>query len=346
MTRPIAVALVEAVEMSEPEPGTAPVGTRRPETACADAFRKMGESSKTGSTVDEEKGRQKRHASATVPPAAPEGKESAESGKSREGDDGEGESPPDDEDEGEPSDSDTWYAGSVGVPPRPIRKADEFMSAKREKLTYRIVMYGIPVGSAVLEAVNDGNEVRISSTVSSNEAVSGIYPVSDYAETRLMGGVYIINRVRQKEGNFTSDTGFTLGLKEKTIFWVDRLHNRFATHPLPREDVLDILSGLYYIRNQRLEIGKSVLLHLFDSNRYAATTVAVLRREHVSLPGFRAVDALVVHPLVKTEGIFTRTGDLLLWLSDDENRVPVRLETTVPLGRVRAELVSAEVERN
>jgi hypothetical protein len=216
------------------------------------------------------------------------------------------------------------------------------ISAKREKLTYRINMFGLSVGNAVLEVVIEGNEFRISSTVSSNAIISSFYPVSDYAESRHIAGRYIISRVRQREGNFTSDTGFTIALPEKNIFWIDLKQNSFANHPLPREDVLDVLSGLYYLRHQRLEVGKTVVLHLFDSNRYAETTVEVLRREHVSLPGFREVDALVIHPLIKTDCIFRRAGDMLIWLSDDENRVPVILETSVHLGRVRAELVSAE----
>jgi hypothetical protein len=236
---------------------------------------------------------------------------------------------------------------SVGkVLPRQIRSASPFITAKREKLTYRIVMYGLSVGDAVLEAVSEGNELRISSAVSSNSIISSFYPVSDYAESRHIAGRYIISRVRQQEGNFTSDTGFTIALPEKNIFWIDRKQNSFANHPLPREDVMDVLSGLYYLRNQQLEVGKTVVLHLFDSNRYAETNVEVLRREHVSLPGFRDVDALVIHPLIKTDCIFRRAGDMLIWLSDDENRVPVILETSVPLGRVRAELVSAEGERD
>lgn len=224
--------------------------------------------------------------------------------------------------------------------------ADEIFSPKREKLTFRILMFGMPVGSAVLEAVHDGNGVRISSTVNSNSVISTLYPVSDYAETRLIAGRYIISRVRQREGSFTSDTGFTLDLPGKTVHWVDRQRNLFDSQKLPREDLLDILSGFYYLRNQRLEVGVPVKLHLYDSDTYAETTVEVLRREHVSIPGFRDVEAIVVHPLIKTDSIFRRAGDILVWLTDDEFKVPVRFETSIPLGRVTAELISSEVERS
>ncbi len=33
---------------------------------------------------------------------------------------------------------------------------------------------------------------------------------------------------------------------------------------------------------------------------------------------------------------------MLIWLTNDENKVPVRVETTTPFGTVAVELVSAE----
>lgn len=227
----------------------------------------------------------------------------------------------------------------------PLRGAHEFLATTREKLTYRITLLGMGVGEAVIEAVQDRGEVKITTRVRSNSVLSVVYPVDSLVETRLIAGNYIITRVKQREGTFTSDTGFTLKLREKSVFWADRLHNRFDAQPLPREDVTDIVSGFYNLRRKNLEVGQSVLLHLYDSNEYAPTTVEVLRRETVILPGDRKVNALVVHPMLKTEGFFRRNGDILVWLTDDEYKVPVKMETTIALGRVTAELVSAESEK-
>lgn len=229
----------------------------------------------------------------------------------------------------------------------PLRKADEFLAAGREKLSYRISMFGIPVGEAMIEAVREREreEVTITTRVRSYPVISAVYPVDDVIETRLVAGNYLITRIRQREGTFTGDSGFTLMMREKKAFWADRLRNRYATHSLPREDVTDIVSGFYFLRNKRLEVGQPVVLHLFDSNEYAPTTVEVLRREGVTLPGGRTVDTLVVHPLLKTAGIFRRTGDMMIWVTDDAYKVPVRMETAISLGRVRAELVAAESEQ-
>jgi hypothetical protein len=227
----------------------------------------------------------------------------------------------------------------------PVRKAGEFLAARKETLTYRISVLKVPVGTAVMEASNKDGELKITIKITSNAFFSTIYPVDDLVETRMIKGNYLLTRVRQSEGSYRGDFGFTLMLREHQAFWVDRLTNRFNYQPLPVDDVMDAVSGFYFLRNQDLKVGKEVQLNLFDSNEYSPTTVEVLRRERIGLPGGRELDTLVLHPLFKTAGFFRRTGDVMIWLSDDKFRVPARMETFITLGKVTAELVSAESEQ-
>ena len=52
------------------------------------------------------------------------------------------------------------------------------------------------------------------------------------------------------------------------------------------------------------------------------------------------VNTIVIKPLMKSEGIFNRKGDLHIWLTDDEKRIPVRMQTKVAVGSITATLVS------
>lgn len=227
----------------------------------------------------------------------------------------------------------------------PVRNSDDFLATKKETLTYRISLLKVPVGNAVIEATNINGELRITLRIMSNSVFSAIYPVDDLVETRMIKGNYLLTRVRQKEGAFRSDFGFTLMLREHKAFWIDRLTNRFNYQPLPVDDVMDAVSGFYFLRNQDLEVGKPVQLHLFDSNEYAPTTVDVLRREQLDLRNGERVSTLVVHPQFTTAGFFRRTGDITIWLTDDRFHVPVRVETSITLGKVVVELISSESEQ-
>jgi len=231
--------------------------------------------------------------------------------------------------------------------PPPLRQAGEFLGVTRETLTYRITLHGVKVGEATLDATNDNGAVRIVVKVSSAPWVSAFYPVDDEITTELVAGNYLVTSIRQREGKFVGNTGFTLMLREKKVFSTRRLldGDRLVTEPLPRSDVTDVVSGFYYLRNQPLEVGKTVLLQLYDSGKYAPTEVEVLRREKIEVPGLGTVPTLVILPHLKTAAIFRRTGDILIWLTADSRKVPVRVETSIPIGAVRAELVSSEVER-
>lgn len=226
------------------------------------------------------------------------------------------------------------------IPP-PLRTAGEFMSSKDEKLTYLITLLGVPVGNVELEAKNEKGEVRIILRTRTNTALSGVYPVDDLMEARHIAGNFIIATIRQQEGSFKSDIGFTIFLRDKRVFWIDRIRKRYSDETIPNSDVLDTLSSFYYLRNRPLQIGTTEILNIYDGDAYASVPVEVIRREEVRLRNLTKVDSLLLRH-VKQKGIFRRTGDMLIWLTNDKNKVPVKMETTTPFGKVAVELVSSE----
>ena len=218
----------------------------------------------------------------------------------------------------------------------------QFLAAKYEKLTYQITKLGMPIGSVELEAKYDNGVTTITMRTKSNSVISNFYPVDDLVETSHIDKRYIMNSVKQQEADFRSDEMFTINLGKKRVIWDDILRHRNLQMNVPADDVLDTLSGIYYLRNRQLQVGKTETMHIFDSEVYAEVPVEVLRREELRLPNLTKVNTLVIRPQQKTAGIFRRTGDVLIWMTDDQHKVPVRIETSIALGRVTADLISAE----
>jgi hypothetical protein len=221
-------------------------------------------------------------------------------------------------------------------------RSNAFLTVQHEKLSYLISMHGIPIGNAELEATNELGVISITLRVRSNAAISQVFPVDDVVETRHVDGQFIMAKIRQQEGSFRSDQMFTINLGKKRVSFVDFLQNRNLKTSVPSDEVLDTLSAIYYLRNRQLQVGRTETLHIYDSEIYAEVPVEVLRRDQLRLANLSRVATLVVRPLQKTAGIFRRTGDVLIWMTDDEHRVPVRIVTSVALGEVTAELISAE----
>ncbi|OGT97361.1 MAG: hypothetical protein A2X80_09560, partial [Geobacteraceae bacterium GWB2_52_12] len=224
----------------------------------------------------------------------------------------------------------------------PLRTAVEFLASTSENLSYVISLMGVPVGNAELVAKNEQGEVRITLRVNSNTAMSNVYPVHNVIETRHIAGNFVITKIKQHEGDFKSDIGFTISLRDKSVFWIDRIRNRHSRETVPTSEVLDTLSAFYFLRNKELRVGRTETLHIYDSEKYISVPIEVLRREKILLPNLTTIDTLVTHSVRKESGALSRIRDMHIWLTDDDKKVPVKAEISTPLGRVTAELISAE----
>ncbi|MDP2277331.1 MAG: DUF3108 domain-containing protein, partial [Nitrospirota bacterium] len=96
--------------------------------------------------------------------------------------------------------------------------------------------------------------------------------------------------------------------------------------------------SFYYLRTLKLVVGEPVYVAMFDSKKVWNVEVQVLRKEKVTLPT-GTVDTILIKPLMKSEGIFYKKGDIYIWLTDDEKRIPVKLQTKVAIGSINALLV-------
>ena len=213
----------------------------------------------------------------------------------------------------------------------------------REKLSFDIYWLGIYAGTAVLESSNENGMVRIISQVHSAPFVSAFYKVEDYIESLVKDGMPSNLRIRQREGKYKSDKETIFDMDNKKVTFYNYLKGNRSEHALNNEVVWDLLSGFYYLRDQRLEVGKTVYIDVFDSNKFFKAEISVLRKETISVPNLGEVSTVIVKPELKSEGLFQRSGDILIWLTDDDKKIPVKVETKVPVGTIIANLSNLEI---
>ena len=71
-------------------------------------------------------------------------------------------------------------------------------------------------------------------------------------------------------------------------------------------------------------MGQSIHLHTFANGKTYDVEVQILRREKVEAY-WGPVDALVVRPLMRFEEILRQKGEVLIWVTDDDRRLPIRM---------------------
>jgi Protein of unknown function (DUF3108) len=97
--------------------------------------------------------------------------------------------------------------------------------------------------------------------------------------------------------------------------------------------VQDALSSFYYTRYQALPLGGSVVFDYHASRKSRPLEVRVLGRERVDTPAGK-FDCVVVEPMLNAGGIFKNKGRLVIWLTDDDRRMPVLMKSKVLVGSI------------
>jgi len=102
--------------------------------------------------------------------------------------------------------------------------------------------------------------------------------------------------------------------------------------PVP-PSVQDALSSFYFTRTQALPLGGSVVFDYHASRKSQPLEVKVIGRERVDTPAGK-FDCVVIEPMLKAGGIFKSKGRLVIWLTDDERRMPVLMRSKVMIGSI------------
>jgi len=69
--------------------------------------------------------------------------------------------------------------------------------------------------------------------------------------------------------------------------------------------------------------------------------VRYLGKERISVTA-GTFDCIIVEPLVQEGGLFKSEGSIVVWLSDDKLRLPIKVKTKVVIGSIDAELTKYE----
>ncbi len=134
-------------------------------------------------------------------------------------------------------------------------------------------------------------------------------------------------RVRASEAVFDHAT--------KKVTWTERDPNQSQpprTNTLDfSEPIQDILTVIYFLRTQKLEIGKSFDVPVSDTGRVYRFAVAVVERKQLNTVLGR-INAVRIDPSLFGEDGFARRGSLSIWITDDSRRLPVKAQLKVDLG--------------
>lgn len=106
------------------------------------------------------------------------------------------------------------------------------------------------------------------------------------------------------------------------------------------KNVQDMLSSFYYLRNRNvknMKKGDEIAIDMFMDSQIYPFKLRFLGRE-VLKTKFGKINSLIFRPLVQSGRIFKAQESVTIWITDDANKIPIKMKADLAVGSLRAEL--------
>ncbi len=216
-----------------------------------------------------------------------------------------------------------------------------------EELVYSIKWVGIPVGEGLLkvhspEKTEEQDAYRFELVVQSNRSIDLIYKVRDKFSSLSAADLTKSFRFRklQNEGRTKRDIEVRFDWDRNEVVYsnFDKAKPPVALIP----GALDPLAAVYFVRTSELEKSGIVRVPVTNGKKCTVGVARVLGKRTVEIDSGVYETYLLEADTKKVGGVFEKTDDkrFRVWITADERRIPVKVETEVSVGTVTAELRS------
>ncbi len=225
-----------------------------------------------------------------------------------------------------------------------FRKIENNAFKEGEKLTFDVKYGFVTAGVAVMQIpkikrISGRDAYNITFTVNTVPTFDNFYKVRDRYETYLDTEGLFPWRFEQhiREGGYSRD--FSAFFDQRK----GKAKTSEGEYVIPK-NVNDIVSAFYIARTfdySELKKGDKFHLENFYKNKVYPLDVVYLGKERITVAA-GTFDCVIVEPLVSEGGLFKSEGSIIIWLSDDNLKVPIKVKTKIVIGSIDAELTGYE----
>ncbi len=195
---------------------------------------------------------------------------------------------------------------------------------------------------AVKETTNRGNDVfHVVGKGKTTGVISWFFKVRDnyqsYFYKETLQPYRFIRKIN--EGGYTKNKEILFDQTSKKAIVKDYKHETEKQYTI-NNNVQDMLSTLYYLRSQdiaKMKTGDETTLTMFFDETNYKFKLRLLGRETIRTK-FGKVAAVKFRPIVQEGRVFKENESLTVWVSDDENKIPLRIKASLAIGSLRVDL--------
>ncbi|OQW49062.1 MAG: hypothetical protein A4S09_12615 [Proteobacteria bacterium SG_bin7] len=222
-----------------------------------------------------------------------------------------------------------------------------------EKVVLAVKYFGVVAGDLTLEVgkmveVNGRKSYTFITDVKSNSSFAIFYKVDDNIKTfvdydNLVPMGYSL-RIREtndtKEGRGVFDWSAMKAFNWKKYIDDGKVKEEKDEHPLEPFSQ-NVYSAIFYLRNFKLAVGKQIVFRVNDAGKTLLFKGQVLRKETLET-ALGPKETFVIKPQFELDGIFKPVGDIYMWITDDDRKYLVRVESKIKIGKIVGDLKAIE----
>ncbi|MEJ6675277.1 MAG: DUF3108 domain-containing protein [Flavobacteriales bacterium] len=214
-----------------------------------------------------------------------------------------------------------------------------------EKLRYKMSYSGfLTAGTAVLEL----NEVELEGKKVFYSRGSGwtsgiikwFFKIDDvyesYFDKETIKPYYFKRKI--DEGGYKKHRNTRFNYDSKKAYVQDFINQKDTI--VAFSNVQDMMSSFYYLRTQDvkgMKKGDEIAIDMFMDSQVYPFKLRFLGKE-VLKTKFGKINTLVFRPLVQSGRIFKAEESVTIWITDDANKIPIKMQADLSVGSLRAEL--------
>lgn len=142
------------------------------------------------------------------------------------------------------------------------------------------------------------------------------------------------------EGGYTKNQEGFFNQSENKILVKDYKHSNEKTFATSK-NTQDIVSSFYYLRNypniDKMKTGEFVAIDMFFDDITTKFRLKFIGREDIRTK-FGVISTMIFRPLVQSGRVFKEEESLTIWISDDDNKMPIRIKANLAIGSIKADL--------
>ena len=142
------------------------------------------------------------------------------------------------------------------------------------------------------------------------------------------------------EGGYTKDIEVDFNHNSRKATVNDKKHNETSVFSFP-DETQDLISAFYYLRNnldtENLKEGDVMEMNMFFDKENFKFRLKFIGKEILDT-NFGRINTLVFRPYVQSGRVFKEKESLTVWISDDDNKIPLVIKADLAVGSLKASL--------